>query len=81
MTSVCEAEVENTIERFSHISSTSTKSLLSRIARTSAYDSVVQEDRGVLNISTLIRSSRIAVAMRDSSRRFSELGGSEISQL
>ena len=49
MTSAGNSEVENTIERFSHRSSTSTKSLLSRVARTSASDLVVQEDRGVPN--------------------------------
>ena len=33
MTSSCNSEVENTLERFSHRSSTSKKSLLSSVAR------------------------------------------------
>ena len=49
MTSACNSGVENTIGRFSPRSSTSTGALLSGVVRTSAHDSVVQEDCGVPN--------------------------------
>ena len=41
MTSSCNSEVANTCERFPHRSSTSPRALLSRVVRTSAYESVV----------------------------------------
>ena len=47
MTSGCDSGVEDAIEKFSPRSNTSTKALLSRVARTSACGSVVQEDCGV----------------------------------
>ena len=49
MTSACNSGIGNAIERFPPRSSTSTKASLSRVARISAYDSVVQEDYGVPN--------------------------------
>ena len=45
MTSACDSEVE----RIAHSSSTLTRTMLSRVVRTSAHESVVQEDCGVLN--------------------------------
>ena len=44
MTSAWNSEVENTKERIPHRSSTLTRAILSRVVRTSACDSVVQED-------------------------------------
>ena len=49
MTSARNSGVEKAIGKFPPRSSTSTKALLSRVARTSACDSVVQEDCGVPN--------------------------------
>ena len=49
MKSASNSGVENTCDRFPPRSSTTTKVLLSRVARISAYDSVVQEDCGVPN--------------------------------
>ena len=49
MTGACNSGVENTIGRFSPRSSTWTEALLSGVVRTSAHDSVVQEDCGVPN--------------------------------
>ena len=44
MTSASNSEVENSIERFPHRSSTSTRASLSRVVKTSAHGSVVQEE-------------------------------------
>ena len=44
MTSACNSEVENTIQKFPHKSSTSTRALLSRVVKTSGHGSAVQED-------------------------------------
>ena len=49
MTSACNSEVENTSENVAHRSSTLTRTMLSRVVRTSAHESVVQEDCGVPN--------------------------------
>ena len=49
MKSASNSGVENAIEIFPPRSSTTTKALLSSVARISAYDSVVQEDCGVPN--------------------------------